>query len=354
MAKKKEVGTIAIVAGAGVLAYLIFSRRSQTLTPGAQPSGILPTGQTQASTLVSQAGSLFSSLKNILSPGPTAAQTAAAANPSNIAPSDLPGTVTSPAADIAPSVITALPSPLMDPAAAPVDYVDTAALTDEASIAGVYDWPGYSKGVQSGPNRGMDLFTEINGTGLAVLGCAACAAALPKSGNAIGKIDWQSLIVPAAVVVGGYLLLKKTGLFSGPLTGTGVNNSQAAASTAAANQASLNNATNQGIPQTITTSQAASLANDIFTQGILSSPNLTQVKYDIIQANTLTDLLQIISQFGTRQINTGNAFTLCALANINCQAVDMATFVRMVFQNDQSELQQINQYLSAQGINYQF
>lgn len=353
MAKQKEVGTIAAIAAVGVLGYLIFSRRTQTMTPGAAPA-LLPTGQTPASSLVSQAGNLFSSLKNIFSPGPTAAQTAAAANPSSIAPSDLPGAVTSPAASIAPDVIQALPSPLLDTTSPPADYIDTAALTDEASIAGVYDWPGPVKGVFSGRNQGMFPFTEINGTGLAVLGCAACAAALPKSGNAIGKFDWQSLIVPAAVVVGGYLLLKKTGLFSGPLTGTGQNNSQAAASTAAANQASLNSATNQGIPQTITTSQAASLANDIFTQGILSTPNLMQVKYDIIQANTLTDLLQIIAQFGTREVNTGNAFTLCALANINCSAVDMATFVRLIFQNDQTELKQINDYLGAQGINYQF
>lgn len=351
MAKKKEVATVAIVAGAGVLAYLIFARKTTTV-PG-QPQ-ILPTGQTQASTLVSQAGNLFSSLKNILSPGPTAQQTAAAANPSNIAPSDIPAPYTSPAAAIAPDTIQALPSVLLDPTAAPVDSIDTAAITDEASIAGVYDWPGPSKGVQSGYNVGMNPFTEINGTGLAVLGCLACASALPKSGGAIGKFDWQSLIVPAAVVVGGYLLLKKTGLFSGPLTGTGQNNSQASAATQAANQASLNAATNQGIPQTITTSQAASLANDIFTQGILSTPNLTQIKQDIIQANTLTDLLQIISQFGTRQVNTGNAFTLCALANINCQSVDMATFVRLVFQNDSADLQEINQYLSAQQINYQF
>jgi hypothetical protein len=196
----------------------------------------------------------------------------------------------------------------------------------------------------------MNPFNEINGTQLAVLG--ACAACMLPGGVGIGKIDFSKYILPVGLVVGGYLLLKNTSLFSSVKTGVTANNEATTAATRAALSSSIASAAAAGDLQTITTAELTSLANDIFTQGIASTPNQDQIERDIIQVNTLTDLLQMMSAFGTREANTGSVFSICAMTGFNCAALDMATFVRAAL--DQTHLQAVNSYLQAQNINYQF
>jgi hypothetical protein len=356
--RKNNTGVVLAVAGAGVLAYLIFHRKATTTTPGLAPPGSPYAG------LPAQGINLFQSLSKFFTPaasGPNlpstlpttqagqAALTAVTSSPQSLAPTDLPGAAPSPAS-IAPMQLTTGPSDLF-PVTTPADNIDASAYLDESTIAGVYDWPGYQKGVFTGRNQPMSVYQEIPGTMIAALAGIGCLSCIPRRA-VIGKFDWEQLIIPGAVLIGGYYLIKKTGLFSGPITGTGQANAQTQAATAAANDASLKNAQNQGIVQTLTSSQLASLANDIYTQGLKDPPNQDQIQRDIIQANTLTDLLQMIKSFDTRPANTGSWLSLCALANIQCTSLDMATFVRLVL--DQAHIQTVNGYLSDTGINYQF
>lgn len=356
MSKKQtnNILTVAAIAGVG---YLIFKR----LTPAAGTVAVARPAPTTASNLISQATNVFTSLFGGL---PTPDQNiAAASNPDLIAPvSTTPAPVT--AIDAPPPPSSGMPLQFLNGvnikslppgtynttggATSPFISIDAAPL-DAESIAGAHDWSGKYKGVFSGKNSGMNPFTEINGTGLAALGaCLACA--LPS--RAIGKIAWEKYIIPVGVVVGGYVLLKNTNLFGGVKTGITANNDASAAATNDALTKSIAAAAASGDIQTITTAQAATLANDIAVKGLLSAPDQDGIQRDIIQANTLTDLLQIMKAFGTREANTGSWYSVCAFTGLNCTSLDMATFVRMTL--DQSHLAAVNQYLTAQQINFQF
>ncbi len=405
--KNKDTGTILVLGAIAAGAYLIFSKKAApaVAAPGAAPA-----------TLVTQAGNLLSSLFNLSGATPAGALPSVlpttAQGQAKVAAQEVVKVQTMPTSQIpvpsvqqpaaAPGQLTASPLDLGLPSYNTSDgssspYISSdAALMDESSIAGVdvfalpmpnrtpawyakkldhesiagyaTSWTGRPIDSLSGPiaygpngkyvhkqggsNKAMNPFSEVNGTGLAVLaGCMLCAKT-PLAG--IGRVEWQKFIIPAGVVIGGYFLLKNTNLFNAltPTTGVTANNQATAATTAAALQQSLTAAKNSGDLQTLTTAQCASLANDIATQGNLSTPNMDQIEQDVIQVNTLTDLLQLLSAFGTRETNTGGDFSLCSWVALGCTAVDMPTFLRLKL--DQTHLAAINNYLSAQNINYQF
>jgi hypothetical protein len=303
MASKKQTGTtVALVAGAAVVAYIIMSKRRQP-TYAYQPAPSSPN-------VLNFLQSAASAVKNIISPPPS--------SPSFIEPGIAPVNNIVPSSTVSPAADIVAPLPQT-----PLDILPT----DQAALAG---------------------FTNIPGTGLAVLcglGCAACCPP-PKS---LGKFEYSDLIIPGALIIGGYFVFKKLGIISNDTTKA---NSQTSAQLQSALAASIAAAASKGDFQTLTDAQISSLANDIWTNGISSSVNQDQIVTDVIQANTLTDLLKIMQSFMTKPVNTGSWYSWCALFRVNCDVVDMGTFVRAVL--DSSHLNTINDYLSAQNINYHF
>lgn len=354
---KKQTNTILGIAAIAGVGYLIFKR----MQPAAGTVAVARPAPTTAGNLISQATNVFTSLFG--NPNPTPDQNIVnASNPDLIAPVSNVPPVT--AIDAPPPPTSGMvlnlsgvqrgkvqpPGTYNTSGGATSPFISwDAAGIDAESIGTAYGWSGKYKGVFSGRNGGMNPFTEINGTGLAALGaCLACA--LPS--RAIGKVAWEKYILPVGIVVGGYVLLKNTNLFSGITTGITANNQASANATNDALTKSIASAAASGDIQTITNAQAATLANDIQVKALLSTPDQDGIQRDIIQANTLTDLLQIMKAFGTREANTGSWFSVCAFTGLNCTSLDMATFVRMTL--DQSHLAAVNSYLGAQGINFQF
>ena len=304
MARKKNIETGLLIAGAGVAAYLLLKSRAKPVTYAAPPVAASNTGLLS---ILAPAGSFLKNLFPSSTPSPSdylpTASSTASLQP--ISPGG-PLTVESPAEDIT----TPLPQTASD------------------ILAGFY---------------------PVKGTGLALIGCAACAAAMGKHQNRVGKIDYNQFIVPGALLIGGYLLLKNFGIFN---NNTSAANAKTDASVKQSTAAALNQAAAQGDFATLTDAQCQGIATDIYTQGIATTVNQDQIEHDLIQANTLTDLLKIKQYFGTNPVNTGSWYNWCALFRVNCTAVDLDTFVKAVLDSD--HLNSVNSYLSAQGINYQF
>jgi hypothetical protein len=176
------------------------------------------------------------------------------------------------------------------------------------------------------------------------------------SGFDINKIQLEKYIVPVALVGGGYFLYKK--LFGTTLDNAiSTNNNTVSQTNASGVQASIDANAKNGGTTTITDAQAAGLANTIASIGLNGSIPLSQsdqdsVKWSIIQANTLGDLLLIIKNFGTRKFNTGGDWTACSWFALGCPSLDLPTFVKTYLNG--STIADINIYLADQSINYQF
>lgn len=168
------------------------------------------------------------------------------------------------------------------------------------------------------------------------------------------RTDYSRYILPVGLLLGVYILYNK---FFGSGSGTGGNNAATTATTQAGITAAQTAETANGGFTTITTAQAANAANTIFSLGTSGGSPVTsnaqdQIVWQIIEVNTLSDLLLIMQYFGTRAVNTGGFLSLCALANISCSQVSMQSFIHAVL--DTAHIATINGYLSDQGINYQF
>jgi hypothetical protein len=173
-------------------------------------------------------------------------------------------------------------------------------------------------------------------------------------------------ILPIALVVGGGFLLYelfKTGGLLNLTSGGGANNSGTAATNAAAAQTTANQLAAQGVSPTITATQAASVANTIYTTGL----NATDSSACIAINNALTgavnnaaDLNMIIAAFGTKNIPSGNVtswYNTCISLGINCTAAGLGTFITAIYgayDTTGQYLQNLDGFLDDQGINYQF
>ena len=163
------------------------------------------------------------------------------------------------------------------------------------------------------------------------------------------KQDYSQYILPVGILVAGYFLLKNFGLFGGAAAANAasVTSSAAGGATAALAQAKA-----AGDITTINQSQAASIANNIYNAGISDPVDQDTIEYQIIQANTLSDLLLIIQAFGTKQAGGTMCSIFGGFLSATCGTYDMASWVRANL--DQSHIQAVNSYLSDQNINYQF
>lgn len=164
------------------------------------------------------------------------------------------------------------------------------------------------------------------------------------------QTDYSKYILPAAIVVGGYFVLKQFGLFGG---GAAAANQKSIedTTTAGVNDA-LNQARASGDFPTITQSEAAGIANSIYNAGVSDPVDQDAIQRGIIQANTLTDLLLIIQAFGTKQAGGLMCSIFGGMLSATCGTYDLQSWVRANL--DPQHIQTVNGYLSAQGLNYQF
>jgi len=196
--------------------------------------------------------------------------------------------------------------------------------------------------------------TQLAGIGsIGPLPAVATAAVL--SGFDFGKIEWEKLVIPAAVIGGGYLVYKKF-FAGGSISPQTSQNNQTIQDNQNSVASTISQLQNSGSNQTISDAQAAGIADSIWSIGSgssLTTAQQDQIRYLVMQANTTLDLLAIIKAFGVKKINTNTFFlNLCYLFGINCQSIDLPGYLKIALSSD--EISELNQYLIAQNINYQF
>jgi hypothetical protein len=313
MAKKTN---IALIAGGGlVLAYIIMQKKAATtVTAASAVPNLSPTS------LISQGASFLS---NLFNPAPTAAQTAAASNPNTIQANDTPAPVISPAASL-----TQLPL------SAPSLDITAPSAVEDSSGDSLTGFPAVGPGL------------------IAALGCVGIAC-MPKR-NSVSGFDASSLIVPAAIIIGGYLLIKNIpGLLTSSANSS--NNSTIDSTTQAANAQLVQTAQSQGNSATLSSAQIASIASDIYNQGVSSSGVVSQaaqaaILADVSECHNLLDWANLKVAFGTKQASD-SFFSSCNFLGLNCQSMDLDAFIKGAV--SQTTLSQINAALAANGINYQ-
>jgi hypothetical protein len=174
-----------------------------------------------------------------------------------------------------------------------------------------------------------------------------------KKMDTMGGLNANSetlLIGGGVVLVGGYFLVKKLlpslnpfPSATNPLDVTATTNAQAAA---------LAQAKASGQSTTYSADQYTGWANDIYKLGTSGSPvdqtSQSAIVNDVVNCNNMVDLQSLISAFGTKQAGG----TMCSLFNMYCDTYDLPSFLKTVL--DTQHINNINQYLSDQGINYTF
>lgn len=164
------------------------------------------------------------------------------------------------------------------------------------------------------------------------------------------KQDYSKYILPAGIVVLGFVLYKK--FFGTPPGDEKTLKAQADSVKQAQDDAAKQGTAAQTYP---TIDFYTGLANDIYNEWFDGNSNFDyNVKWDVIKVNTLTDLQLLIQQFGIRAVNTSGWFSPCSLSfgKFGCQQYDLPSFLRATLKT--ATIAEINSYLSDSGINYQF
>jgi hypothetical protein len=205
--------------------------------------------------------------------------------------------------------------------------------------------PGMSAG-----GAAVAVNSPVNYVPLTIAGLTALLLAGAGKGKKIGSVDYTMLIILAAVGVGAYFLFSNIGsLFGGSAANT-ANNNAITANTTAAQAADLANST-KTVPPTLSVSNAASIANDIYAQantysfitGISTAAQL-QILFDINQIENISDYYLVAQSFGTKNMN-------CSPLG-GCTAMDLPTAVKFVLTQDQ--IAEINNNFADSGINFSF
>jgi hypothetical protein len=197
--------------------------------------------------------------------------------------------------------------------------------------------------------------------GVGAAGVALLAFTGKKKSRSVGKVeDWlPKLLVPAAIIGGGYLLYKK--ISSSTTTGTSANNTITdtnTAATAAADvaKAQATAAASGTAAQTLSDSTINTLADTLNQQlqQIISfnntptSDQMMAIRNNVISVNTATDWYKLVQVFGSRKFNTGGSQSLCSWFAINCDSLDLGTALKMAL--DQSNLSIIDSFFAGQSI----
>jgi hypothetical protein len=177
-------------------------------------------------------------------------------------------------------------------------------------------------------------------------GAVIYAVSLPDKKKISGTTDYSKYIIPVGLVVAGFLVLKSFNLFGD--------------SAASANDASITDAAAQGVSDAIAkdqaaggrtflnSAQAAGIANTVFN----SMDDQDTIVRQLIQVDTLGDLLQVIQSFGTKKAGGIACGLFGGILSAVCGTYDLPSFVRATL--DPAHLATLNGYLSSQRINYQF
>jgi hypothetical protein len=157
------------------------------------------------------------------------------------------------------------------------------------------------------------------------------------------------------IAVGAYFLVLKP-LFQKLGLSQTAQQQQTADAQAAALKAAQQQAQQSGQPaETYAPDQYTAWANDIYYLGTHdNSSTVTQsdqdsIVKDVINVNTMVDWQQLITAFGQRSVG-GSFLSFCNLFGLGCDKMDLPTFLKAAL--DSQHVNTINQYLSAQGINY--
>lgn len=318
--KKKNNSTLLLLLGAGGLAYLIM--REKSAPAGSENANALNDLRTDPLKAISTG---ITAIKNIIAPSSPVE-----------APISLPKL----------SPVTSSPVPI----SVAKDYD---VLPVKSTVQNPLAYKEYLTPLPSTYTAYSHIsgFEEITGTGLAIMcGCALCSPS-----KSIGKFDWTSLILPAALIGGGYLLITKVGnLFTGDNSS---NNTDIAKANQQATQTAIDNAKAHGIPQTKSDSQLSSAADYIYTvgskhNGTGSSADQKSITDTVIgNVDTVTDYLRMKQLFGTKKVST-DFFSTCYILGFNCNAVDLDTFLKLAL--DESHIDGLKNYFVSQGIAYGF
>jgi hypothetical protein len=173
--------------------------------------------------------------------------------------------------------------------------------------------------------------------------------------------DYSKYIIPGAIVIGGYVILSKLGLFGD--TGTGANNQQLTAGIAEATKKTIADLASKGVTPTLTQAQAQSIADNVFNAGLYQDTGYVATIFNELNlAKNDADIYLIMQKFGGRKV-ANSSWSLCSLLNLNCDAIDLNSFVTAVLNNAAVpglQLQDLNYQLAhgyygqASDITYQF
>lgn len=185
------------------------------------------------------------------------------------------------------------------------------------------------------------------GSGLSLLGSVLMVAARGSSGSygqaaekPASSFDWNKLIVPGMVVVGGVIALNY-------VKNLGSNKS-------AENRKIEEDLKRQAEeqekkqPATYPDSIYTELANALYYLG--GDPDSEDVIDIFKQLKNTTDAFLLEAAFGTRKYNTGGWLTFCALLSVNCDRLTMTAAMRLIL--PPAALTTINNYFKSAGINF--
>ena len=196
-----------------------------------------------------------------------------------------------------------------------------------------------SNGSVNGSGKMLSPWWLVGGTTALVLATA------PKKLSGV-----SDYILPVGLLIGGYLVLKNLGLLGGS-SDQNISASQVSQSVSS----SLSQLSALGVNPSYPDASFTSWANSIYSIGIASPGDASasnQVEQLLMQPLNTADVYKLIGAFGVKSINTGSFLSLCALAKIDCGAMDLGAFVKAVMLP--ADLASVNSYYNLQNINYQF
>lgn len=158
------------------------------------------------------------------------------------------------------------------------------------------------------------------------------------------------VIIPLGVVgILAAIAYKYFGPTPGAVT-SNTNNAQNTANTQTTADAAYK-ASSAVVPQSMSDTQLSSIATQISNSFMDGGSDTGTIIDQLSLVNNITDLYRLMQLFGTKA-NAPGMLSACYYLNINCQALDLASFVRAQLTAD--ELAEVNQNFSGNGINYQF
>jgi hypothetical protein len=190
---------------------------------------------------------------------------------------------------------------------------------------------------------GIPVWVWATAGGLTILGAG--------SQKKVGDINYTPIIIGGALLIGAYFLFQNIGNIFGGSAANKQNNADIQAGSTAAQQTSLQASQAAGIPQTLSASQANSLATDIYNQGntgnassnmLASDQAQAQIYQDIIQTNNVTDWYALQNAFGTK--------TSCVAFSMGCQTYTLDTWIKAVC--GPSTIAEINSWFALNGFGY--